>query len=84
MDTRQRNLASARTRVQWWKRWTRFNQKLIQQLPQKLNRRGYVFLEFDPRQERKLKKLSSNLGYKITIQRDSQGFSRIAYLTLEH
>ncbi|MAG28948.1 protein-(glutamine-N5) methyltransferase, release factor-specific [bacterium] len=58
--------------------------KLIQQLPQKLNRRGYVFLEFDPRQERKLKKLSSNLGYKITIQRDSQGFSRIAYLTLEH
>lgn len=55
--------------------------QIISQLPRYLNKGGQAFIEFDPRQTEKIKKLAAQWGLSCAIIKDASGFDRIARLT---
>ncbi|MEK7189175.1 MAG: HemK/PrmC family methyltransferase [Patescibacteria group bacterium] len=54
---------------------------LMRQLHALLNKNGRAFLEFDPRQTERIKKLAAQCGVRCAIIKDLSGFDRVVRLT---
>lgn len=54
--------------------------RIINNLPNYLTSRGRAFIEFDPRQSEKIKKIAATMRLDCEIIKDLSGFDRIAYL----